>query len=460
MSLNKVIPFLILALMGCSTSNETPTVGVVSQHMSQGGGGSSPLPGPQVCDSVTASPTEVPLASDVFIPESSTQVTNGERYQVSSDSSEYVDQLCHTQLLATTTHSKEYIVQCGLFQTLVWVGPHKKLVVDMGGHNSGFAPVVNGQLQGGGKELAQLLARIEALDPTKPIGAMVPSHPHADHTGNLLGLKLADPSIRVIVSKWYLREVEVNNLPLVTPIFKIPGVTVIRKRDGTFMFDGHQFGLHTPVAVAHTPADSIVITPGKSCMVVDILQPGRLVFVNMSVVQNVDGMITLLNYLGGLADAGVCEQGVWGHFNVSSGAKVKEDIDHAKEWIFDLHGAFWGALGSIQADGLTSDDFFPDDLEDDGNPSDPYDFHASAGISRLFDEIALRMHEILAPKYFERIGFSGSREHAKELLRFVFLHRLTAAVVDPSAPPGALPPWAFPSFDNIPYGTLPYNRYW
>lgn len=416
---------------------------------------------PQTCDAVEASPYEEPLPGETFLPESLTQMLNGERFQVASDSDEYLGQICHTQLLAEGPDYKEYQIQCGLFQTLLWVGPSGKLIMDAGGHNSSFPPIVNGQLQPGGAELEKLLTIIESIEPGKPIKALVPSHPHQDHVGNLLNIKQMYPEARVIVSKWFLREAKKKGYPLVQPLVEIPGFTVIHARDGSFNFDGYEFGLHTPVPVAHTPADSILITPGKSCMLVDILQPGRLAFVNLSVVQNVDGMVEILNYIGGLAEAGVCTQGVWGHMNASTGPSVLADIGRAKEYLFDLHLAFWQAFGSLQAEGKFADAFFPDNLEDEpNNPGDPHDFHAHVGISRLFDEVALRMHGFLKDKYFAQIGFSAHRTTIKELLRFVFLHRLSAAAVDPNAPPGSLPPYAFPSFDNVPAGDLLYDRFW
>lgn len=416
---------------------------------------------PLVCEQVAPSPYEEPLPGEIFVSESLDQLLYGERIEVASDTTEFSQQLCHTQLLAEGGNYDEYWIQCGLFQTLLWVGPTRKLIMDAGGHNSGTPPIVDGQIQPGGLELVKLLEIIDGISPHKPLKAVVPSHPHQDHAGNLLAIKQMRPHVRVIASKWYVREAKSKGYPLATPVLEIPGVNVIHARDGQFYFDGHWFGLHTPVPVAHTPADSILITPGGSCMVVDILLPGRLSFVNLSVVQNLDGMIEMLNYLGGLAEAGICTQGVWGHFNISTGPKVLEDIEHAKEYLFDLHVAFWQTLASLQAEGKFGPHFFPDDLEDDPNdPADPHDYHAHVGISRFFDEIAYRMHGYVRDKYYKQIGFSASNGHFREVLRFLFLHRLSAAAVDPNAPPGSLPPYAFPSFENIPAGELPYDRYW
>ena len=428
---------------------------------------------PKMCSLVQASKYEEPSPGEVFVPESATQAfTNGERFQVASDTAEFGGQIRHIQKLDDDSDPanaafNEYLVQVGLFQTTLWVGPHKKLIIDAGGHNSGLPPIVNGQLQGGGEELVKLLDAINSIEPGKPLAAGVPSHPHADHTGNLFAIQqiLAQQNqdFRIISSKWYRREVLKHGYPLAVPdegsLLWHPDL--VKSRYGGFWFDGHWFGYHTPVAVAHTPADSVTITPGGTCMVVDIVQPDRLPFVNLSVVQNIDGYMTMLRYLGGLAEAGVCKQAVWGHMNVSNGPKVLEDIENAKAYMVALHQAFWAALGSLQQEGKFGPTFFPDNLEDDPNdPNDPHDYHAGPGIDRFFSEVALRMHSFMKDGFYKRIGFSASDGHFKEVLRFVFLHRLSAAAVDPNAPPGTLPPFAIPETENIPYGEHPYNDLW
>lgn len=432
---------LALLLIACATNGTTDTIATTSDAL-------------QACDVVQPSALEEPLPGEVFVPESTTQTLNGERVAVASDTTEFGAQLCHTQLLSDSGNHRDWWVQCGLFQSLVVEGPTKKLIVDAGGHNSGLPPFVNGQIQPGGEELVKLLDAFNAIAPEKPIGALVASHPHQDHVGNLLLIKQQLPGVRVIVSKWFLRQAKVYGFNLVQPTIAFPGITVIHARDGQFTFDGLTFGLHTPVDVAHTSADSIVITPGHTCMVVDILQPGRLPFVDLSVVQSVEGMVVMLRYLGGLAEAGVCQQGVWGHFNVSTGPKVVEDIEQSKAWLGSLYGAFWGAMQQLQAEQLAGPAFFPSDLEDDPNdPNDPYDYHAHVGISRFFDEVLVRMDGILEPQWSGRIGYSAARGHIHEVLEEAFLYRLSSNV--------AAPPETFvPDFTNIPYGELPFDRYW
>ena len=89
------------------------------------------------------------------------------------------------------------------------------------------------------------------------------------------------------------------------PTYAIPGWNVLYSRDASFWVEGNKFGLKTPVAVGHTAADAVVITPGGTCHVVDVLHLDRLSFVDLSVVQSFEGMIQILNYLGGLAEEGV-----------------------------------------------------------------------------------------------------------------------------------------------------------
>ena len=401
----------------------------------------------QACTPIMPSPLEEPPPGWVTTPESSqTRIPDGTRIEVASDRDEYVDQLCHTQLMAEGHGMRDWWIMCGLFSTVVVELGNSLVVVDFGGHNSGKPPLLGNPPQPapGGFEFQALLSRIHQIAPNKPITDLVPSHPHQDHVGNLDELKAIYPSARVRVTRAYWDVVTSQGLDLVLPSNYVPNWTVFHRRKASWWVEGRKMQVHSPTNAAHTTADTIFISPLGTCHMVDILHLGRLSFVDLSVVMSVEGMIEMLNHLGGLAEQGICKQLSIGHMNVSMGSQsILEDVNFAREYLVGggprtgLVEAFWAVMQQVQQSGASAGDFFPSNLEDDpSDPNDPHDYHAHVGITRLFDAINNGMAQIMIPQWETFIGATAMRAHIDQVLQHMFLRRLGS---NPFAPP-TMPP--------------------
>lgn len=334
-------------------------------------------------------------ATEVYLPPSATTpLPLGARVDLGSDF-----QVAQTPFAVQRLTQRTYFVETNLYASTVYVGDQGVLVIDCGGH--------------GGPEEAQALVNAVASITPLPITHLVYSHPHTDHVGNSVFLKQMLPNLEIVASQWAAEEIATYGYPLATP------TKLVRQRHGKFKFEGQDFRMVTPVPVAHTPADSYIITPDRVMHAVDFVHADRLSFIEASVVQNLDGFIRFLRHMAG-------EEGNYdylnpGHMNVA----YPRDVSRALAYYRTLYGAWWETIQE------TPPTDFVTPLED----------NAAVWLRNFFDAVAEKMFHKVAPAYGDVRFFEVARDHAQKVHENQFLHRLNMA--DPTSF------GAMPSFDPI-----------
>jgi glyoxylase-like metal-dependent hydrolase (beta-lactamase superfamily II) len=295
---------------------------------------------------------------------------------------------------------RTYFVVTNLYASTVFVGDRGVLVIDCAGH-------------GGPGEVQALLDAVAQLTPL-PITHLVLSHPHTDHVGNSLALQQRIPGLEVIGSRWLVEQLDLYGYPIARPTH------VVKKRHDRFRFETWTFRMVTPVPVAHTPADSYVVTPDRVLHAVDFVHADRLSFIESSVVQNLDGFILFLRHLAG--EAGNYDFFNPGHLNVA----YQSDVDRALGYYRALYRSWWEVLQEVDVTQFVS----------------PYENNAAVWLRNFFDAVAERLFYEVAPEYGHLRFFEVARDHASKVHENMFLHRLNAS--DPSSF------GRIPSFDPIP----------
>ena len=106
-----------------------------------------------------------------------------------------------------------------------------------------------------------------------PVSTVVYSHPHTDHNAGAMRLQqlLAQRGVelRIVASESAAREISIHQNNVAPPTEILPNGRT------KFSFEGRDFILGTPVASAHSPADSYVLNPDGVITYVDFNYPGR-----------------------------------------------------------------------------------------------------------------------------------------------------------------------------------------
>jgi glyoxylase-like metal-dependent hydrolase (beta-lactamase superfamily II) len=284
---------------------------------------------------------------------------------------------------------RTYYIAINVYAVTMYVGDQGVLLIDTGGH-------------GGPDELEALLEAVRSVTPL-PITAIVLSHPHTDHVGNSVALAEMFPEAEIIGSQWLAEQIELYDYPIAYP------TTIVRRRNGMFTFEGERFRMVTPAPVAHTPADSYVVTPDRVLHVVDFVHAGRLTFIEASVVQNTDGFIRMLRHLAGEVDN--YDYLNPGHLNVGYASDVERSLDYYRA----LYGSWWEVMMEVSPESFV----------------DPTQDNAAVWFRNFFDEVAVRMFDKVAPAFGHVRFFEVARDHASKVHENQFLHRLNAT--DPTS---------------------------
>lgn len=425
-----------------------------------------------VCEIPTQSPYEKELPGLGYFDESITDpIPVGYRINLLDENGDVTDadQFSNYTLIVQRLTERSYLVQSNVFQSYVYRGDKGLLMMDCGGHNAArppFIPDENGvpQFVPGGVELANLRHALDLIGDGLPLKTLVLSHPHTDHVGHSLILKDQDPNLRIVASKQLVDHAIQYNLPIGLPD---RAIDIVRRRDGAFWFEGQRFRLLSPTTVAHSMADSALISPDGVQMSVDLTGPGRLSFVFHSVADNPEGVILFNRVLLGEAGyecdvtdplTGVqCEEagptrtpswqyGIFGHFNIGS----VDDVIHTLRYYRAQYDVWWPLLFGID----------PNDPSSPPNPKvldqfiHPEDHTVDIAILGLFHSQANDMYKALAPRYYTNLQWQSAWHDMMEINQAVFLYRSGSNqlappdLANPTPPPGGVP-----DFSPIPPGT-------
>lgn len=340
--------------------------------------------------------------TETYVAPSATQpLTIGHRLDLGSDL-----QLLFTPFAVQRLTDRTYFIEINLYSATAFVGDQGVLLIDCGGH-------------GGPAEAQALIDAVASFTPL-PITTLVYSHPHTDHVGNSVFLQQALPGLEIVASQWAADEIAMFGYPIATP------TKTVKERNGNFKFEQWKFRMVTPVTVAHTPADSYIVTPDRVMHVVDFVHAGRLTFLEASVVQHMDGFVLFLRHLAG-------EEGNYdflnpGHLNVA----YPRDVTRALGYYEAMYWAWWESIQELPMEQFV----------------DPIQDNAVVWLRNYFDAVAEKIFYKVAPAFGHIRFFEVARDHASKVHENQFLHRLNGVAPPNFGPSPAYPP--VPSFEPIP----------
>ena len=208
---------------------------------------------------------------------------------------------------------RSYWMICNAFASTVYVGEESVLVVDV---SSSVNP----------SDMLMALRSFTEL----PVSTVVYSHPHPDHNAGAMRLPqlLAQQGVelRIVASESAAREISIHQNNVAPP------TEIVANGRTTFSFEGRDFILGTPVASAHSPADSYVLNPDGVITYVDFNYPGRLPLAYISSSHDITGWVNFLRHVLGED----WDYAVLGHANVG----YKRDIRQTFAYLEDLYDAF------------------------------------------------------------------------------------------------------------------------
>lgn len=208
---------------------------------------------------------------------------------------------------------RSYFMICNAFASTVFVGDKGVLIIDA---SNTVVP-------------ADMFAAIRQFTDL-PIKALVYTHMHTDHIGGSFRIQkaLKDEGIelRIIASASAAREIKAHQNNAAPPTEVIP--------DGrsTFKFEKFNFVMGTPIAAAHSAADSYILTPDGVIMYADFNYPGRVPLGYISSSYNITGWIDFLRHVLGEE----WQFANLGHANVG----YKRDIEKTFAYLGDLYDAY------------------------------------------------------------------------------------------------------------------------
>lgn len=274
---------------------------------------------------------------------------------------------------------------------------HPELIPAIYNYENPNAPEVPTSLKSD-TELAQLA--VQMVGNGTPIDAIVVSHPHIDHAGDTVLLEALFPQAQVVNTRWLRRIIERDNAHLA----KSKRYNTTQCRFDHFWYDGKKYHLSVPVNTAHTDADSVMISPNGTMVVVDVFHAGRVTFVEGSVAKDALGLIQIGRYAQWAADEGLWTQASFGHFNIG----YPRDVEMGSDYWSDLFDTWPKAMAlhppqTYLSPGAT-------DL------SGPFD--------QFFEDVANEMCHLMDGNKWAGIPFTEFCPHqAHLLLEQVFLRR-------------------------------------
>ena len=208
---------------------------------------------------------------------------------------------------------RSYWMICNAFASTVYVGEESVLVVDV---SSSVNP----------SDMLMALRSFTEL----PVSTVVYSHPHTDHNAGAVRLQQLltqqGVELRIVASESAAREISIHQNNIAPPTEIVPNGRT------AFSFEGRDFILGTPVASAHSPADSYVLNPDGVITYVDFNYPGRLPLAYISSSHDITGWVNFLRHVLGED----WDYAVLGHANVG----YKRDIRQTFAYLEDLYDAF------------------------------------------------------------------------------------------------------------------------
>lgn len=219
---------------------------------------------------------------------------------------------------------RTYWMICNAFASTVFVGDEAVLVIDA---SNTVVP----------DDMLAAIRRFTDL----PIKALVYTHMHTDHVGGSYriqaALKEQGIDLRIIASASAAREITAHQNNTAPPTDIIP--------DGrsTFMFENFEFVMGTPVAAAHSAADSYILTPDGVVMYADFNYPGRAPLAYVSSSYNITGWIDFLRHVLGED----WQFANLGHANIG----YKRDIEKTFAYLGDLYDAYMTEIAPSWATG-------------------------------------------------------------------------------------------------------------
>ena len=208
---------------------------------------------------------------------------------------------------------RSYWMICNAFASTVYVGEESVLVVDV---SSSVNP-------------SDMLAALRSFTELT-VSTVVYSHPHTDHNAGAVRLQQLltqqGVELRIVASESAAREISIHQNNVAPP------TEIVANGRTTFSFEGRDFILGTPVASAHSPADSYVLNPDGVITYVDFNYPGRLPLAYISSSHDITGWVNFLRHVLGED----WDYAVLGHANVG----YKRDIRQTFAYLEDLYDAF------------------------------------------------------------------------------------------------------------------------
>ena len=208
---------------------------------------------------------------------------------------------------------RSYFMICNAFASTVFVGNNGVLIIDA---SNTVVP----------EDMFAAIRRFTDL----PIEALVYTHTHTDHVGGSFriqkALKEQGRELRIIASASAEREIRAHQNNAAPPTDVIP--------DGRsmFKFENFEFIMGTPIAAAHSAADSYILTPDGVIMYADFNYPGRVPLGYVSSSYNITGWIDFLRHVLGED----WQFANLGHANVG----YKRDIEKTFAYLGDLYEAY------------------------------------------------------------------------------------------------------------------------
>ena len=280
---------------------------------------------------------------------------------------------------------RTYWLAIGLYSVTVVEGRDGLMLIDSGG-----GPLVS---------YDNLVAGLAAIS-DKPVTTLVYSHPHTDHVGHAWRLAEDYPRLRVIATDAAAREIGRSTYIDASGRRRthlMPPNEILSTPVDRFTFDDRSYKVVTPVAWAHSGADSYVLTPDRVLHAVDLYSPGRRVpFVNLSGSAAIRNWIDFGRHL--LGEQRNWDYGNFGHFNIASPRDVRATLGYV--------GAMYEAWAAT--------------------PKDPAQFvtpdgHGEVWLKNWFDGLTKNMVELVAltqccndphALWGDQLGFEIAREHA------------------------------------------------
>ncbi len=269
---------------------------------------------------------------------------------------------------------RTYWVQSTFYSTLFYVGDRGVLLMD---------PLADGA----GQKVKEAVEKVTAL----PITAVLYSHDHVDHIGDIGvfidAAKQKNISLRIIASDATAAKIKFLNSQLPKP------TETVAFNGGSFQFENLTVQSQGFTRAAHTDDSSAWLMKQEGVMhAPDMTNPDQMPYLGFGGSENA---VYLDSNLQQLANAN------WRYFNGGHGnIGSKADVTFMQNYMKDLRAAMSSAFESINAG-----DYFNEKMSN-------HEFAAHA----YNEALAHKVTELLRPKYGQFYGFEASVPHQAEMM--------------------------------------------